>query len=147
MGIKSFIITICCFTLFMGIIFFGFIDTIDGAIHDGDVKTYYNTTILTSKQEAYDDNFLIIKIPYYVSTVSVKYSDGTKDSFDVETYRTINAGTKYTIYQYKDKHAVDRQDLFKHRKLKHAGLTLIILSIAVIISIVAPRRRYLNYFS
>lgn len=142
---KGIFAVIAVLLFFVAVFLFGFFDTVSEFIHDDEVEVLYNAQITDMSENPKVVHILFRETQVYITTYSVVYSDGTRETFDIESpvpqKRNHSIGEKITVFRCGDRHSFDRSELFAHPTLHRIGIGIIILEVVVIMVFIAPKQR------
>ena len=123
--------------ILLGIIIYGFIDSISELIHDKDVNIV-NVVITDANQESIYHPGSRGASGYYTYDVTLKFKVDGEEQVCYETSRTRNLymrdiGSTVLMYQYKDSFKIEREHLFQNPILRDIGIGFAVVGIICIV--------------
>lgn len=146
---KSVLIVTGIFVIITGIIIFGFFPAVSQLMHDDEVE-FFTATLINVDQESVYHRRSRSSSGYtsYINTLTFKSNDDkNSEKFTiVDETRTFNKyksqiGNTFSIYNYSDRYAFNREDLFATTGLKTVGLIVIVVGTSMVVAPITGTRR------
>lgn len=146
---KTVLIITGIFVIIAGIIIFGFFPTVSQLMHDDEVEFFTATLVNVDQQSVYHRRGRNRSgYTTYVNTLTFKSNDDKHPAnfIIVDETRSFNKyklqiGNTFSVYNYSDRYAFTREDLFVTTGLKTAGLIAIVVGTSMVMAPITGARR------